>query len=179
MMAQNAVDVLARTLWGEARSCGATGMKRVANVIMNRAAHPRWWGRDVISVCQAPYQFSCWNAKDPNRPKILAVTAHDPWFAIALAIAQQAVNGGLEDLTKGADCYYALTMPKPPTWAARAVHTVSDSWHWFGRVELPAPSGDPDAPNWSHTAQAGADAAVLASATEDLNAAELARIKGA
>lgn len=32
------VDVVARTIWGEARGEGANGMQAVANVIMNRTA---------------------------------------------------------------------------------------------------------------------------------------------
>jgi spore germination cell wall hydrolase CwlJ-like protein len=57
--------VLARTLWAEARSQGGEGMHAVANVILNRAAQPDWWGKDIRSVCLAPYQFSCWNENDP------------------------------------------------------------------------------------------------------------------
>lgn len=140
------VDVCARTVWGEARSCGRAGMQRVANVICNRANHPRWWGKDISSVCLQPWQFSCRNADDPNLPKLLAVTDKDPEFAVALSVARQAVAGMLPDLTGGADSYYALSMPKPPSWITRAKHTVSDGWHSFWRVELLAPSGEPEAP---------------------------------
>ena len=59
-MTATAADTLARTLWGEARNQGQCGMAAVAHVVLNRAAHPRWWGHDIISVCRAPEQFSCW-----------------------------------------------------------------------------------------------------------------------
>ena len=77
--APDALDTLARTVWGEARGEGEAGMAAVAAVIRNRidvsAAHggKYWWGRDWISVCQARSQFSCWNPGDPNRAKLLAV----------------------------------------------------------------------------------------------------------
>lgn len=155
------VDTLARTMWGEARSCGAPGMRHVASVILNRAAHPAWWGRSVVSVCLQPWQFSCRNGNDPNRAKLLAVTAADPDFVLALKIAQQAVNGELLDQTDGADSYYALSMHTPPAWAASAIHTMSDGWHSFFRTVSIAP----DIRNVS----------VLS--TDDLNAAELNRVK--
>jgi N-acetylmuramoyl-L-alanine amidase len=144
-----AADVLARTLWGEARGCGAAGMRNVSMVIMNRVKHPRWWGHDIVSVCLDPEQFSCWNANDPNLPKLKAVTTEDPAFRLALTVAQAAIAGTVTDITKDADSYYAVTMRTPPAWAARATRTVTDGWHWFCRVELPAESGQPEAPTAS------------------------------
>ena len=156
-MTDQAIDVLARTVWGEARGCGYAGMSHVAMVVMNRVNHPRWWGHDVVSVCQAPYQFSCWLRSDPNRSKLLAVTDSDPVFNQALNIAVAAVAGTLQDVTDGADSYYAISMASPPSWTERATKTFADNWHAFYRVELPmvgtstpgVPDGDPNAPTTS------------------------------
>lgn len=126
--------VVARTLWGEARGTGAAGMTHVANVICNRVAKPGWWGRDFTSVCLAPYQFSCWLETDPNRAKLEAVTEEDPWFAIAMGIADKAIAGTLPDATGGADSYYALSMKHPPAWSRLALRTFSDGWHVFYRT---------------------------------------------
>src|SRR3546814_14859458 len=87
------VDLLARTIWGEARGEPVRGMEAVAAVVMNRVARPGWWGRTVASVCTKAYQFACWNEDDPNRAKLLAVTDADPIFAIARRIARRAVAG--------------------------------------------------------------------------------------
>jgi N-acetylmuramoyl-L-alanine amidase len=167
----DALDILARTIWGEARGAGITGMKHVASVILNRAKHPRWWGRDVVSVCQKPYQFSCWNADDPNLPKMKAVTVANRQFSDARYIASQALAGNLVDETGGADSYYALSMAHQPTWAAQgATHTMSDGFHAFWRVELSAPNGDQPPP---------AERAVVAdTSADDLNAAELSKHRG-
>ena len=43
------VDILARTIWGEARNQDRVGMEAVASVILHRARNPRWWGTDVVS----------------------------------------------------------------------------------------------------------------------------------
>src|SRR3546814_9887201 len=58
------VDLLARTIWGEARGEPVRGMEAVAAVVMNRVARPGWWGRTVASVCTKAYQFACWNEDD-------------------------------------------------------------------------------------------------------------------
>ena len=127
----NATETLARTLWGEARGEGQDGMHAVANVVMNRVASPCWWGDDVISVCTKPWQFSCWNANDPNRAKMLAVKDSDRQYNLAWTLAAYAVSNGLEDLTNGATSYYAASMKKPPKWASDMLHCATIGNHIF------------------------------------------------
>ena len=115
------VDVLARTLWGEARGEGSIGMQAVACVVLNRVAVSRrfggyWWGNDIIQVCHKPFQFSCWNKEDPNYRQVASVTAEDIHFATAQRVARRAILGFLSDPTYGATHYHARgIMPK---WAA-------------------------------------------------------------
>lgn len=111
-------DILARTVWGEARGEGNIGMTAIACVVLNRVAHPSWEGNDILSVCLKPWQFSCWNKGDPNRDKLISVTSDDPQFAIASEIASMAFSGGLSDITNGATNYYDRRMPEPPDWSA-------------------------------------------------------------
>lgn len=142
------VDVVARTLDGEAEGCGALGMQAVANVIANRVKHPRWWGNTFLGVCMAPYQFSCW-LPGPDRVRIEALTADgNHWFQTAQALAKAAIAGTLPDITSGADSYFAIGS-EVPHWAARATPVYSDKWHHFYRLELAAPSGEPEAANGS------------------------------
>lgn len=129
-------DTVARTIWGEARSTGQTGMQAVANVIANRERNPRWWGQNWVDVCTARAQFSCWNLDDPNRPKLLSVTDQDPEFRIALDLAEQAIAETLPDLTSNADHYHALGVASP-SWARDSVPVYRDAWQVFYRLELP------------------------------------------
>lgn len=108
------LDVLARTLWGEARGEGEAGMCAVASVILNRAARPGWWGRSVAEICLKPHQFSCWLPGDPNRDAMLAVDGSDPQFRLAQRIAAAALAGGLTDATGGATHYHAAGIA--PAW---------------------------------------------------------------
>jgi N-acetylmuramoyl-L-alanine amidase len=138
-MPDDPTDIVARTMWGEARGAGVEGMTAVAAVIGNRAANPRWWGSDLISVCQKPWQFSCWNVDDPNLPKLEAVDASDPQFAEALVIAASLVAGTLLDPTNNADSYYDLSIPAP-SWAGDATFTVQIGNMRFYRVVLEGPA---------------------------------------
>lgn len=128
------VDILARTIWGEARNQGRIGMEAVASVIMHRAQNPRWWGTDVVSCCQKPHQFSCWNPGDPNRIKMLRVTEQDPAFATALAVARDALAERLADRTQGADSYANLGICSP-AWAESNKMTCKIGDHTFFRIE--------------------------------------------
>lgn len=133
-----AIDVMARTLWGEARGEGKLGMECVAMVILNRVrvADDKggfWWGRDVFGVCQKPYQFSCWNKDDPNRPKLLAVTKADIGFTLALSIAERAMNGRLNDITMGATHYH--TRGIKPFWSKGQSPCALIGAHVFYRIE--------------------------------------------
>lgn len=128
------VDVLARTLWGEARGEGAAGMVAVGWTIRNRAAKPGWWGRDIVSVCQAPWQFSCWNKNDPNYPFLSgAKQIPSGEYLRAREAALAVISGSQPDPTGGATHYYATTMAKPPAWAAKAKRTATIGHHVFFR----------------------------------------------
>jgi spore germination cell wall hydrolase CwlJ-like protein len=109
-----ALDILARTIWGEARGEPREGQIAVAHVVKNRTAKPGWWGHDMISVCQARDQFSCWRTTDPNRPKLLGVTISDPVFVTILKIARNVIAGELADPTDGATSYHTLDCH--PAW---------------------------------------------------------------
>lgn len=114
------VDVLARTLYGEARGETVRGKEAVACVIVNRANRAQarggyWWGNTIEEVCLKPWQFSCWNENDPNRAKVLAVGPGQRVFDTCVRIAKRAVSGCLQDMTKGATHYH--TKAAMPVWS--------------------------------------------------------------
>ncbi|MBQ0931168.1 cell wall hydrolase [Ideonella alba] len=129
-------DTVARTLWGEARNQGTTGMEAVAHVIFNRQADRRWRGKGgLAAICLQPAQFSCWNAKDPNRRLCLTVDNSDPAFVLAQAAVAQVraarVADPSADPTHGATHYHAKGVL--PFWAPAGEHTVTIGQHLFYR----------------------------------------------
>lgn len=128
------VEVLARTIYGEARGESVRGKEAVAAVILNRVrkAEQRggwWWGHDVVSVCLKPWQFSCWNPSDPNRARILAVTPASKSFGTCLRVARRALSGVLEDPTRGATHYHNHLVHPP--WAWNHVPSAEIGGHLF------------------------------------------------
>ena len=128
-------DVLARTIYGEARGEGMAGMIAVAWTIRNRVNDGKdksWWGEGFAGVCQAPYQFSCWNKNDPNYPYLSgAKPIPKAELAKCQAAAKAVIDGAMTDPTGGATHYYAATMPRPPGWTGTATKTTVIGQHIF------------------------------------------------
>jgi len=129
-----ALDVLARTVYGEARGERIAGKEAVAAVIMNRVRRARkrggyWWGADVESVCTKPWQFSCWNRSDPNRDRILAAGPENSTFQSCLRVARRALEGRIEDPTDGATHYHNTRVR--PHWAKGRQPSAEIGRHLF------------------------------------------------
>jgi spore germination cell wall hydrolase CwlJ-like protein len=121
-------DILARTLYGEARGEGLAGQIAVACTIRNRVND----GEGYAGVCLKPYQFSCWNKNDPNYPHLSGAKPIPPkQFAQAQRAADLVISGQEPDITRGATHYYATTMPKAPAWAKDATQTLRLGNHVF------------------------------------------------
>lgn len=129
------IDIMARTLWGEARNQGIKGMEAVACVIMNRFNENIWYSKykgehSIKAVCLKPKQFSCWNKDDPNYEKCSSVNTTNKTFVQALEIAKNAKYGKLKDITKGANHYYADSI-KAPKWVKDMKFCVKIGQHNF------------------------------------------------
>ena len=122
-------EIMAKTLYGEARGEGISGLEAVANVIMNRVKKPCWWGKTIREVCLKPMQFSCWNTDDPNRSKLMGDLSHDPLFDVCKRIAVRAIRGLLPDKTKGSTHYHTLSVH--PRWASALVPNAQIGNHLF------------------------------------------------
>src|SRR5574343_89233 len=116
-------DVVALTLYGEARGEPLEGQLAVASVLMNRKADGRW-GRTFMQVCLATRQFSCWNAKDPNEALLHRISADIERFASndaalrrCLWLADGLVAGLMPSTVKSATHYYATSLRDTPRWA--------------------------------------------------------------
>lgn len=132
MVKANELDILTRTVWGEARGESEKGQVAVAWVIKNRVNQPKWWGKSYISVCKKPWQFSCWNADDPNYPFMMGrkMIPVEQYQACEEAV-KKALYGD-KDPTKGATHYYNPKAVKTePKWVEGATLTVTIGAHKF------------------------------------------------
>jgi spore germination cell wall hydrolase CwlJ-like protein len=121
--------LLAMCIWGEARGESWPGKISVGHVVMNRTMK-RGFGVDITQpldetkVVQAvlhPYAFSCLNANDPNRVKLLNPTQHEKtetWEQCYKA-ACAVIDGTHEDPTDGAVFYHDASLPgAPKAWGS-------------------------------------------------------------
>lgn len=139
MSKERDIDVLARTLWGEARGEGLAGMIAVGWTVRNRVeldlgsdGRPDWWGEGYEGVCRKPWQFSCWNASDPNSAYLRGEKPIPPaQYMQAREAAVAVIEGGRPDPTGGATHYYSTSLARPPAWTQGATRTCKIGRHVF------------------------------------------------
>ena len=111
------LDILARTIYGEARGelylYGITPLLAVANVVVNR--YRKNFGKSISEICLAPYQFSCWNKNDVNYKIITQESIDDVVFGKCKEIAEKVLSEKWPDITDGCDHYHARSIK--PNWA--------------------------------------------------------------
>jgi len=119
-MTDHDLDILTRTLYGEARGeyaqAGPAALIAVANVIINRLNREGRYGKTLTEICLKPKQFSCWNQNDPNRSLITQDDLdRDPLFKACRMVGYKVAKGFWPDLTRNSDHYHATSCK--PSWA--------------------------------------------------------------
>lgn len=123
------IDVLARTVYGEARGQPLQGQVQVAYTIIKRASvaldhvqkhgtpHPLFGDGSLTSACKAPLQYDCWMASDPNYAEVNSVTLGSPAFQLAMYAALGAVCRMQSNTFPLSTHYYNPQIVKtPPVW---------------------------------------------------------------
>ena len=129
MIDKEAIDIKAKTLYGEARGEGEEGLIAVGNVIKNRVKKKTWYGKTVKDVCLKAWQFSCWNHNDPNFKTISSLDKRNKTFAKILVLAEQILNDEFEDNTEGSTHYHTSSIK--PKWAKGLTPVVTLGNHLF------------------------------------------------
>lgn len=115
-MTEEDVQIMARTIFGEARGEIDEGKIAVGWVIRNRAAK---YGCSIAEACLKSVHFSCWNnaaSNDANQLSMLTANLGERAYARCMVAACQVAYGLVQDPTAGATHYHANYIP-PPTWA--------------------------------------------------------------
>jgi len=129
---QQPVVLGALTVLGEARGESDVGKAAIAHVIVNRMAKKN---ASMSDTTLAKWQFSCWNANDPNAKflsdTIAAEAKNIPlglWVACLTAM-NDAMTGKSGDVTQKATHYCTLTMAGKPLWACDDSARKRPRWH--------------------------------------------------
>ena len=108
------IDILARTIYGEARGESKHGKYAIALVVYNRYISHKWFaGKTIADTCLKARQFSCWNTDDPNCEKIKKLTTEQ--LRDYYTIAEDVIKGKCIDITHGATHYHTKAIN--PRWA--------------------------------------------------------------
>lgn len=107
-------------IWHESRGEPFEGQVAVGEVILARMADPRW-PNTVAGVALQPWQFSCYNANDPNNAMRPKPSDKVGWrsFLTACEAAAKAVENHRsgQTITNGANHYLAPNVVKRlPAW---------------------------------------------------------------
>ena len=150
---QSPAVLLAMCLFGEARGEAEATLRAVAQVVLNRAAHPHpvFGSRASLTleenlrrVILRPGQFSCFHPSDVNYAKLLRpLEAEDaPVWERCLRCAEDALASWNQQdaLTSNSDHYFDDSI-QPPSWADPAKRTLKLGRLNFYRLYLPAPEG--------------------------------------
>lgn len=131
------IDILTRTLYGEAKSGSVQDAQAIACVVLNRV-HYRNWPNKIADVCLQPWQFSCWNHNDPNRDRIMKAKS-GKWFDRCRQIAEDAARGDLDDPTQQSTHYHTHAMGKPK-WAKKRWPVYNTPSHaFYNDIDTPPP----------------------------------------
>src|SRR5688572_4099186 len=135
-------EVLALTIYGEARSERVEGRVAVGCVVRNRIKAKRY-GVDAKAVCLMPRQFSCWLYHDEAHKHnygnlIFAARAMrndlpGPALRECIWISGGILDDALEDITRGARHYVTRSLweSKPPKWTLGHESAIGIGNHIF------------------------------------------------
>lgn len=129
--------MLATILWREARGESFPGKVAVAYSVLERVAHPGWWGRDIVSVLTKPWQYS--SATDPRDPQLIKwPQLTDPSYKECWDAATKALDKTADNPAPKANSYFDISIP-PPAWATPDTFITKLGRLKFHRVPSPPP----------------------------------------
>jgi|SRR5579863_7775013 len=121
------MEILALTIYGEARGEPVEGQIGVGSVIRNRVVASK---QSYKQECLEPKQFSCWNDEDPNYPILTGLAdkmvgagglVPEPILKQCMYIAVGIINGAILDNTNGSKNYMTNDL-----YHANIVHWARD-----------------------------------------------------
>lgn len=133
------IDVVARTIIGEARGCGFLDMLGVGCVIRERVLRPGWWG--IINghwlgwygVCRRKWQFSCW--QDHNIVAMLQAEERIPHiWQLAWRVAEIVVNEIRDDDVAQ---LFGIDQPFPTHYHDWSIDTPKAWGNGWEEIEVP------------------------------------------
>lgn len=132
-----AYNIVAKTLYDEARGESIMGLKAVASVIYNRAGGD---SQNFPEVCLRKYQFSGWNGLDESertpegyyivKPDTSTQETKDKW-GLCMALAKMMFEGKFKSTIEKRNSFYNPNKSSP-TWGSIMKDPLDIGNHRFG-----------------------------------------------
>lgn len=132
IVAMSDKDVLAQTVYHEARGESEEGWRGVAHTIMNRTKENKsyWGGSSAKDVCMQPGQFECW-----DQGRNTEITEKSKYNQIK-QITDRVYDGkDRSDPTGGADHYNNPDKEGYPEWTNNCDRKVKIGGHQFYKTK--------------------------------------------
>ena len=138
-----AKNIIARTLYSEARGDKKTGMDMVMTVIWNRGAQDL---KHLADECLREKQFSCWNAvtNTVKTPSTYAISFPDAaktgkgedfkMWQVASNIVESVFSGGFTPVNSNWNAYYNPDKASPD-WADKLMNSQMVGHHLVGTLK--------------------------------------------
>jgi len=127
------VEILAKTIYTEARGESYKGKLAVATIIWNRANNNTWRKLGLSGVCLQKKQFSGWNNGEP-RIKINTYLEQKAWND-SLELAKSMVDNTFRPLAALKDStYYYNPKKATPSWGKKLKNIKFVGNHKFGKL---------------------------------------------
>ncbi len=133
-------QLLALTIFGEARGESREGKIAVGSVILERVDHRGWDGSTIKEVCLMPWQFSCFLPGDPNSAGLKLIAQNFGNQCLRYALVQQCyviATGLLEgtiartpEIAANHACQYC-TDAVDPDWKKKMTRVAAIGHHEF------------------------------------------------
>ncbi|MCP3681585.1 MAG: cell wall hydrolase [bacterium] len=134
-------QLIAMTMYGEARGQSLNGQILVGFTLMNRWKHPnpRRYGKTLHDICWKREQFDCWKKGNVNYKKMhkamqtLIDMGVSKRMEQCMYLSSGVLTGHILDISKGANHFYA-TKTKKPFWAKGHTPCVIEGDHAFYKL---------------------------------------------
>ena len=122
------LEILAKTIYGEASGEPWIGKIAVGWTAKNRLAAESWFGKSIHEICLKPFQYSCWN-DGPLQIRIAELKWDTTYTHACLGAAFMVLLELTSDPTSGATHYHRAG--DTPAWAAGQTPTIQIGQHLF------------------------------------------------
>ena len=134
-----AINIVARTLWMEARGEGNIGLNMVMTVIWNRA---NGMPEHLVEKCLERKQFSCWNDISNKTPSTYSITfpksalkgAESSTWNKCQSLAKSAIEGNFTPVNKEWNAYYNPDKCDP-SWGSQLKGSQMVGHHKVGNLK--------------------------------------------